>query len=189
MRLLKFKIIALLLIIFSYNSCKNEINQNEYCTPTEQYNYRTFFNYIPKDIKIYFNLNNAIKASEKQNKPILIIFTGLTCKSTKEIDWQIIKKSGKEEYIKNNFIISLLIVDDRTKLKNIDTNNTKTKTVGNCYSNMQLNKYNSNTQPLYCIVDNKLNDLTPPIGYTNDSEIFKSFIAYGIKNSKKNNQI
>jgi thiol:disulfide interchange protein DsbD len=165
-----------------------------YCESDEECNYERFFDYIPNDVNICFNLKEALIAGNNENKPVLIVFTGFGCKSTRNIDWKPIKENGLERFVKHNFIICYLIVDDRTELNNIDktikdSNGKVIRSVGNCYSDLQMKRYNNNSQPFYCIVDSEFNDLVVPVEYSLDSLTVKRFLNQGLNNYKQNRPV
>lgn len=57
-------------------------------------------------------------------------------------------------------------------------------TIGNKWSDFQITRYKSNSQPLYVVLDSDGNDLSKPIGFSGIDE-YKSWLENGINNFKK----
>jgi thiol:disulfide interchange protein DsbD len=59
------------------------------------------------------------------------------------------------------------------------------RTVGNKWGDYQIRKYNQLSQPLYVLTDPEGNDLTEPMGYESNIDVYKSFLENGLKKYKK----
>lgn len=185
------KKIAIIISCFIFFGCSNNsdkkddfmlIDVHSFCQIEENHVNRNLFTYIPEEINIYFDLNEAIVASENQEKPILMIFTAYSCKSQRDLDWQIFDNEKCIELIKDKFIFTLLLVDNNSKIKEnyINDEGVEINTIGLCYHDLQIKKYKRNAQPLYCIVDHNLLDQVQPITYTTDSKVGFVFLNKGL---------
>lgn len=99
----------------------------------------------------------ALESSEKMNRPVLILFTGIACENVKKANNQV-QDAQIQSLINNDFVFLSLYVDDKTALSNeeqfVDSNNNRTiGTVGRRNMYLQLNKFNCNSQPFFAVLD------------------------------------
>ena len=96
--------------------------------------------------------------------------------------------------LNEKFVIAVLYTDDNTKLaeedivvSNIDKQ--VKNTIGKKFNNLQIEKFNTNTLPLYAIVNAKGQILTNPAyhEYSPDVDSFISFLNEGLRNFKEKN--
>ncbi|MCO5234238.1 MAG: thioredoxin family protein [Chitinophagales bacterium] len=148
----------------------------------------THYNFFNQEVKAPYNttdFNEALKMAKKENKPILIDFSGYGCVNCREMEEKVWIKDDIQALM-GDFIIASLYVDDRTplpveeqyqssvtgKLKNI-------KTIGNKWTDFEIRNFQKASQPYYVIVDQNLNILNTPIGYS-DENVFRSFLQCGL---------
>ena len=62
------------------------------------------------------------------------------------------------------------------------TTGKKIRTIGNKWSDYQISNFNSNTQPLYVLVDHEMNVLNKPQGYNPSIKKFQLFLQEGLDN-------
>lgn len=120
-------------------------------------------------------LNSAIE----EGKPLLIYFTGYADVNSRKMEDFVFDTSIKE-ILKNDFYLVSLYTDDRKSLPKNEQTTSKTdgrliKTVGGKHADLQQNKFNTNYQPYFVIID-KEGNIIKEQGYTMDSEIFKDFL-------------
>jgi len=102
----------------------------------------------------YEGLNTA----EKTNQPILLFFTGLTCKNN-EILTELLQNDNETlKNLQEKHVIVTLFVDDQTKLKRHKIVNLKGKeitlrTKGDEWVFIEQSKFNENIQPLMVLID------------------------------------
>jgi thiol:disulfide interchange protein DsbD len=60
-------------------------------------------------------------------------------------------------------------------------------TIGNKWTDLQISRYKSNSQPLYVIIDNEGNDLKglTPMAFNTNIEEYKKWLENGIALAKK----
>ena len=120
-------------------------------------------------------------------KPIIIDFTGwacVNCRKMEESVWvdPVILKNLSEDYI----LVSLY-VDQKEELPIEEQyvskiTGKKIRTIGNKWSDYQISNFNSNTQPLYVLVDYEMNVLNKPQGYNPSIKKFQLFLQEGLDN-------
>lgn len=135
----------------------------------------------------FTDLDSAAVCAKKRKQNILVIFTGYTCSAIPRKEWQILDLLDDEKLIKDNFVIAVLYVDDREKLK--DTTLTtevngeiwNISTIGRKYLAMQISLFQNNAHPLFCFMDSNLRPLGKIMGYTKDKKEVDAFIASGLE--------
>jgi len=123
----------------------------------------------------------ALQLAKKENKVLLIDFTGWACVNCRKMEELVWTKSSIQELIKNNCILVSLYVDDRKKLPDGET-------VGEKWAAFQAENFKVAAQPLYVLLspDEKL--LNHPAGYTPDENKYKDWLECGINAINKKKQ-
>lgn len=131
--------------------------------------------------------DEAIQLAKKENKPILIDFTGYGCENCRKMEEYVWSEPDIWNILHDQLIIASLYVDDSEELPVNeqlilhlkDGRKRKIKTIGNKWSTFQRENFNSNSQPFYVLVtpDNKILNF-PVAGYM-DKEEFKRFLLCG----------
>ena len=98
--------------------------------------------YAPKSMAEFDNILDVAKA---ENMPVLIYFTGYACVNCRKMEDFTWFDSFVFQLLKDEFIIASLYVDSREL--------TDSETVGELWMDYQKEKYNSQTQPIYDIVN------------------------------------
>ncbi|OWK75213.1 protein-disulfide reductase [Flavobacteriaceae bacterium JJC] len=136
----------------------------------------------------------AIELAKKENKPVLIDFTGYGCENCRKMEEFVWSEPDILPILQNDIILASLYVDDKELLPEneqtkVDMGNgqlKKIKTIGDKWSLFQQVNFNNNSQPHYVLVspDGKVIN-TPVSGYMPKEE-FKKFLTCGIEFFKKN---
>ena len=139
----------------------------------------------PKGFDPYYDYDEALAASKEQNKPVLIDFTGWNCVNCREMEANVWTDPAVAKLLKEEFIMAELFVDDKTDLPVNEQfvskySGKKIKTIGNKNSDFQASTFNSNSQPLYVIVDASGKVLVPQSGANRNIEKYKAFLQSGI---------
>lgn len=131
----------------------------------------------------------AIELAKKENKPVLIDFTGFGCENCRKMEEFVWSQPDVLPTLQNEVILASLYVDDKEELPEaeqtkIDMGNgqmKKIKTIGDKWSMFQQVNFNNNSQPHYVLVtpDGKVIN-TPVSGYM-PKEDFKKFLDCGIQ--------
>jgi len=143
--------------------------------------------HLPHGIKGYFDYEQALEISKKTGKPIFLDFTGHGCVNCREMEANVWSNPKVLKYLKNNFIVTALYVDDKTELPEKDWYTSEdgrlVKTIGKKFANLQISKYNINAQPYYVIIDANGKQLTKKNkAYDKDVDAFIQFLEEGLKN-------
>ena len=135
----------------------------------------------------------AIALARKENKPLLIDFTGWACVNCRKMEENVWTDPAIKELIEKNFILVSLYVDDRKLLPKDDQfvqsfpdgSKKNVRTLGDQYATFQNLNFNSVSQPMYAVVspDEKL--LTRPVGYTPSAKEYGEWLECGLGKGTK----
>ncbi|SEF77171.1 thiol:disulfide interchange protein DsbD [Halpernia humi] len=136
----------------------------------------------------------AIELAKKENKPILIDFTGYGCENCRKMEEFVWSQDDVLPILQNDVILASLYVDDKEELPlnqqtKIDMGNgqlKKVKTIGDKWSLFQQVNFNNNSQPHYVLVTPDGKVINPPVSGYMSKEDFKKFLTCGIGYFEKN---
>lgn len=126
----------------------------------------------------YFDYNEALEASKKTGKPVMLDFTGINCVNCRKMETQVWSKPEVMQRLKNDFIIASLYCDyDKELLPKEERYHSavldaEVETVGDRNEDIQATKFGSNSQPFYFFVDENGNKLAAD-GYGYDPDVQK----------------
>lgn len=132
--------------------------------------------------------DKALALSKEQNKPILIDFTGWACVNCRKMEENVWTNPDVYNYIRENYILVSLYVDDRKKLpaeQRILNYRTKTGdskdiiTIGDKWATFEAENFNQTTQPLYGILNTSEQLMNHPVGYTPDAAEYLKWLQCG----------
>lgn len=130
----------------------------------------------------------AIELAKKENKPVLIDFTGYGCENCRKMEEFVWSEPDILPILQNEIILASLYVDDKEALPeseqtSIDMGNgqkKKIKTIGDKWSLFQQINFNNNSQPHYVLVSPEGKVINTPVSGYMPKEDFKSFLECGI---------
>jgi thiol:disulfide interchange protein len=147
-----------------------------------------------KGLTVYTNLEDAKAEAIKQNKPIMIDFTGWACVNCRRMEEDVWPIAKVNEILKDKYIVASLYVDDKRELpvaEQFEAVSLKKKavTIGNKWSDMQITSFKNAGQPYYVLIDPKNNRiLNTPKPYTPDAGKYAKFLECGLSNYKSLNK-
>lgn len=137
---------------------------------------------------------NTVELAKKEDKPILIDFTGYGCENCRKMEEFVWSEGDILPILQNDVVMASLYVDDKeelpedqkTKIDLGDGQVKKVKTIGDRWSLFQQVNFNNNSQPHYVLLtpDGKVIN-TPVSGYMPKEE-FKKFLECGVNYYKNN---
>ena len=140
----------------------------------------------------YQDLDEAMEEAKRENKPVLIDFTGWACVNCRKMEETIWPVDEVAAILNDKVILVSLYVDDRNLLPEeehrVETyggKEFKIKTIGNKWTYLQASKYNVNAQPYYVMLDHDGNQLGGSASYDVDPNKFISFLKEGLRAFKK----
>ncbi len=145
---------------------------------------------LPHGLDGYFDYRQALACAKKQNKPIFIDFTGHGCVNCREMEANVWSDPKVLKRMRENFIVTALYVDDKTELPENEWITSKydkkvKKTIGKIFADLQITRFNVNSQPYYVLLDTAGNLLTVPRAYNLDINAFVKFLDTGLENFNK----
>lgn len=143
--------------------------------------------------KPLLDYEQAIQLAKKENKPVLIDFTGWACVNCRRMEEKVWTKPDVQKMMKNDFILVSLYVDERTKLPVSEQTVYKSKsgseksivTIGDKWTAFQIDNFNATSQPQYAIVSPDEKALVRTKFYTPDASEFASWLRCGLDAFKK----
>jgi thiol:disulfide interchange protein len=165
----------------SENNAGGQLNS----TPCEKPLYNEFL-HLPHGLEGYYNFNQALACSKKQNKPLFIDFTGHGCVNCREMEANVWSDPQVLKRLRENYIVTALYVDDKTELPEKEWITSKydgkiKKTIGKIYADLQITRYNVNSQPYYVLLDTSGNLLAAPRAYDLNIAAFIKFLDSGLE--------
>ncbi|WPU97114.1 cytochrome c biogenesis protein CcdA [Mucilaginibacter sabulilitoris] len=145
----------------------------------------------------WYDYDQALLVSKATHKPILIDFTGFNCVNCRKMEANVWSDPEVFRRLKNDFVLLQLVVDDKAALPAqeqfvSDYSGKKITTLGGKWSDLEAKRFNSNSQPLYVMLDSDGNFLkdangadipTSPADY--DIASYIKFLDSGIAAFKK----
>lgn len=139
-------------------------------------------------LKPYHNYFEAIEAAKKENKPVLIDFTGYGCENCRKMEEFVWGQDDILPILQNDLIIASVYVDDKEELPEneqikIDMGEgqmKKIKTIGDKWSLFQQVNFNNNSQPHYVLVTPDQKVINIPVSGYMPKEDFKKFLKCGV---------
>lgn len=139
--------------------------------------------HAPTGFDMYFDLDEAIEVAKKEDKPVIIDFTGHGCANCRRNEENVWTNPEIKDILNNQMVLVSLYVDDKTKLPKEEQRD-GISTIGKKWSVYETTVYKQNTQPLYAIIDHNRRDLVPPVGGLTTVQDFSAFLKAGLSQYK-----
>ncbi|AEW86045.1 thioredoxin family protein [Flavobacterium columnare] len=145
--------------------------------------------YGPHNIVTFDDYETGLAYAKEVNKPVLLDFTGDACANCRKMEDNVWSNPEVLSILQEKVVIISLVCDRKIELPKEQQYVSKATgkeiiTIGNKWSDFQITRYKSNSQPLYVVLDSDGNDLSKPIGFSGIDE-YKSWLENGINNFKK----
>lgn len=135
----------------------------------------------------------AIQLAKKQNKPLLIDFTGWACVNCRRMEENVWTDPTVNQLMRDEFVIVSLYVDERKKLPASQQLTFTTKsggskriiTVGDKWATFQSENFDAVAQPQYALISVDEEVLTKTKTYTPDPKEFAEWLKCGIDAFKR----
>lgn len=137
---------------------------------------------------------DALNRARKENKPVLIDFTGWACVNCRRMEEAVWTDPVVDSLMRKEFVVVSLYVDEKRKLpiqqrtiyRTPDGDEKSITTVGDKWSNFQIENFRAASQPQYAILSTGEEALTKTKGYTPDAEKFADWLECGLDSFRKN---
>ena len=141
----------------------------------------------------FFDYEEGMEYARKNNKPVMIDFTGHGCVNCREMEAAVWSDPRIKRIIDNDYVLISLYVDDKTPLNELIevTENGKTRklrTIGDKWSYLQRSKFGANAQPFYVLLDNDGMLIAPSRAYNKNMEEYILFLQKGLEEYNKRDE-
>lgn len=148
----------------------------------------------PLGLNAYTDFEEGVKAAKKQNKPIMIDFTGWACVNCRKMEEQVWSYPEITKILNDQYVLISLYVDDRKllgetdqfKFLKPDQSVKNIKTIGDKWATFQTVNFKNNSQPYYVLLDSEMNLLNRTTAYTPSANEYLKWLKEGLKNYHKN---
>ena len=137
----------------------------------------------------WYDYDQALQVSKEEKKPILIDFTGWGCTNCRKMENSVWINPQVRSLMQNDFILLELYVDEKTDLPANEVYTSKLTgekitTIGDKNSDRETTDFDSNSQPLYVIIDGSGKVLAKPQGANYSVDNYLSFLSSGLSTYK-----
>lgn len=147
---------------------------------------------LPNGIIAFEDYEYGLAYAKQVGKPVLLDFTGDACANCRKMEDNVWSDKNILSILKNDVVLVSLYCDRKIDLPKEKQYVSKTTgkqviTIGNKWTDLQISRYKSNSQPLYVIIDNEGNDLeeVTPMAFNTNIEEYKKWLENGIALANK----
>lgn len=141
-----------------------------------------------KGIEPLRDYEEALALAKKENKPLLIDFTGWACVNCRRMEENVWVDEEVMRLMKNEFVVVSLYVDERKLLpateqvmyKTKTGSNKQIRTIGDKWATFQSENFDAVSQPQYAILSPDEKVLTKTKGYTPVAREFIEWLKCGL---------
>ena len=146
----------------------------------------------PNGLECYHDFDVAMEMANKNNKPVLVDFTGHSCTNCRRMEDNVWSQDKVFKLINDDYILVSLYVDDsevlpENKQGEITINNSdgtqkqkKIKTVGDKWATFETLRFGKVSQPFYVLLSPDGYLLTNPKSYTPDVQAYADWLQCGL---------
>jgi thiol:disulfide interchange protein len=133
----------------------------------------------------FTDYQTGLAYAKKVNKPVLLDFTGYACVNCRKMEANVWSDKNVLPILKNEVVLISLYLDDKRPLPETEqyiskTTGRKVVSIGNKWTDFIIEKYKTNSQPYYVLINLKEQNLNPAISYTPDVAIYLKWLQTGI---------
>ena len=144
----------------------------------------------PHGIVAFEDYEHGLAYAKKVGKPVLLDFTGDACANCRKMEDNVWSDKSILPILKEKVVLISLYCDRKIELPKEQQYVSKTTgkevvTIGNKWTDFQITRYKSNSQPLYVMLNNDGEDKSKPIAYTTNIQEYKKWLEDGIAAASK----
>ncbi|MCB0484008.1 MAG: thioredoxin family protein [Flavobacteriales bacterium] len=160
--------------------------------PSASQNHKKSHAACPHNLNCFHDYDEALAHAKEVNKPLMIDFTGWACVNCRKMEEKVWKDPAVLSRLANEVVLVSLYVDEKIELPEdeqyvSEVTGKKIKTIGNKWSDFQITRYQSNSQPYYIIIDHSEKPLLESAAYDPDIPKFIEWLDRGIARFKAGN--
>ena len=143
----------------------------------------------PQGIMVFHDYDAGLEHAKKIGKPVMLDFTGWACVNCRKMEEQVWSDNEVKRMLTEDVILISLYVDERTKLPKEQQYETtiagkkkKVRTIGDQWMVLQAERYKTNSQPYYVLIDHDENQLGVAANYQDYGKVdlFKNWLQDGL---------
>ena len=143
----------------------------------------------PQGLMVFHDYNEGLAYARKMKKPLMLDFTGHACVNCRKMEEQVWSDLDVKNILRDELVVVSLYVDERIDLPENEQYITtmagkkkKVKTTGDKWMVFQANKYGTNSQPYYVLLDNNENQLNEAANYQDygSVDLFQDWLTRGL---------
>lgn len=142
----------------------------------------------PHGLLSFTDYEAGMAYAREQNKPVLLDFTGKACVNCRRMEELVWSKPEILNILKNDIVLISLYGDSQEVLpaseQGVSPSGRRIKTVGNKWSNFQIERYNLVAAPYYVMLDHEEKPLNQPVGYTPNVQEYETWLETAITTFK-----
>ena len=140
--------------------------------------------HCPHNLNCFHDYEQGLAYAKKVGKPVLIDFTGWGCVNCRKMEEQVWSDPSVLEQLRNDYVLISLYVDEKTKLPKeeqyvSETTGKKVKTIGNKWADFQAERYGTNSQPYYVVINHDEEQLHESAAYDPDIDKYRDWLDRG----------
>jgi thiol:disulfide interchange protein len=148
--------------------------------------------HCPHNLPCFHDYDKALQYARSQNKPLFVDFTGHTCVNCRKMEERVWADPRILQRLTNDYVVVSLYVDEKGLLPIEEqyispVTGKKIKSIGNKWSDFQITRFKSSTQPVYALLDENEQMLTASRSYDTDIEEYIKFLDKGKAEFAKRN--
>ncbi len=155
--------------------------------PNKKYAYLN--EHTPQGLCAFYDIDQGLEYAKKVNKPVLLDFTGHTCKNCRKVEQTIWTDPAVKRMLQEEYVLISLFTDDAVPLEaeEISPDGTKLRDLGDKWQDYENRIYKMSAQPYYILLDHDKSSLFAPFGYSEAPDVatYKQNLETGLAAFKK----
>lgn len=150
--------------------------------------------HCPHGLPCFHDYEEGLAYAKESGKPIMLDFTGWACVNCRKMEEQVWSDPAVLKRLREDYVLISLYVDEKLELPKdeqieveIGGKTKKLRSVGNKWSYMQAQRFGTNSQPYYVVLNHKEEQLGPHAAYDPDIQKFVNWLDAGQAAFKTNN--
>jgi len=142
--------------------------------------------HCPHGLPCFHDYEEGLAYAKEVGKPIMLDFTGWACVNCRKMEEQVWSDPRVLKRLREDYVLISLYVDEKTELPEeeqievkIGEKTKKLRTVGNRWSYMQAERFKTNSQPYYVVLDHNEKQLGEPAAYDLDIDNYVNWLDAG----------
>jgi thiol:disulfide interchange protein len=142
--------------------------------------------HMPYNLTAYYDLEEGLACAKELGKPVFVDFKGHFCSNCKKMEASVWSDPVVQALLRDEFVIIALYTDDRTKLPEeewyiSEVDGKEKKTIGQQNIDYEITNFQTNTVPLYVIMNSSGEVVNKPKGTDLDIASYTAWMKEGLK--------